>query len=251
MLMLGESVLSLLIVDVTPTREYYKAFFSGILSITLLEFLHFRSQPHDADDHALRRSKEAGVAFTSLMQIYCAALVVLGTSYKMLLFEYVYEGDTSDRRMLFPLAFARILAGAETPDFPYEERRQRVADFFCGSLALVWFCSDAMILTHRGLKDNLGRCRWDQIGSRKYIAMALALIRIGMIIFIATLSQYATEPELLCFIGMVGILAQVLLRVVGTSIFDEEERHEDFESSSFWPNVTRPEAISAEKDIAE
>jgi hypothetical protein len=57
MLMLGESVLSLLIVDVTATSDYYKAFFSGILSITLLEFLHFRSQPHEEDDHALRRSK--------------------------------------------------------------------------------------------------------------------------------------------------------------------------------------------------
>jgi xanthosine utilization system XapX-like protein len=169
----------------------------------------------------------------------------------MLLFEYVYESNTSDHRMLFSHAFARFLAGAEAPDFPSEERRQRVADFFCGSLALVWFCSDGMILTHRGLKDNLGRCRWDEIGSRKYIAMLLALIRVGMIVFIATLSQYATKPDVLAFIGLVGILVQVMLRVVGSSIFDEEESHEDFESSSFWPNVTRPQAIPAEKHIAE
>jgi hypothetical protein len=47
MLMLGESVLSMLIVDITESAEYYKTFFSGILSITLLEFLHFRSQPHE------------------------------------------------------------------------------------------------------------------------------------------------------------------------------------------------------------
>jgi hypothetical protein len=165
------------------------------------------------------------------MPLYCAALVLLGTSYKMLLFEYVYAEKATN--------------------FPFEERRQRVADFFCGSMALVWLCSDLMILTHRGLNDNLGRCRAHQMGSRKYIAMSLALIRIGMIVYIATLSQYVTEPEVLCFIGLVGILVQVVLRVVGTSIFYEEESHDDFESSSFWPNVTRPQALPVEKDIAE
>jgi hypothetical protein len=36
MLMLGESVLSLLIVEVAEGSSYYKTFFSGIISITLL-----------------------------------------------------------------------------------------------------------------------------------------------------------------------------------------------------------------------
>jgi hypothetical protein len=253
MLMLGESVLSMLIVDITESAEYYKTFFSGILSITLLEFLHFRSQPHEADDHALRRSKEAGVAFTALMQVYSAALVVLGTSYKMLLYEYVYETEeSSNHRALFS-ALTRFLAAAEEPKFGLEERRQRVAHFFCISMALVWFCSDAMILIHRGLKDNLGRCRCSQSGGLRYIAVALFFIRVGMIVFIATLSQYVTDPELLAFIGLVGIIVQVLLRVVGTSFFGHEydDGEDDGESSHMWPNVTRPQVESSEKEFSE
>ena len=153
MLMLGESVLSLLIVDVSERSDYYKTFFSGILSITFLEFLHFRSQPHDPDDHALRRSKEAGVLFTTLMQIYSAALVALGTAYKMLLFEYVFEEtarDSSHRRQLSAF-LDRFLAGAaEAPRFTTDDRRQRVAHFFCISLALVFVCLDGMILAWDG-----------------------------------------------------------------------------------------------------
>lgn len=83
MVMLGESVLSLLIVVVPETADYYTTFFFGIISITLLEYLHFRSQPHDPNDHAMRRSKEAGVAFNALMFVYCGALVILGVSYKV------------------------------------------------------------------------------------------------------------------------------------------------------------------------
>jgi hypothetical protein len=52
----GESVLSLLIVVAPETSEYYETFFSGVISITLLEYLHFRSQPYDADDHAMVRN---------------------------------------------------------------------------------------------------------------------------------------------------------------------------------------------------
>ena len=128
MLMLGESVLSLLIVDVTETRGYYRTFFCGIVSITLLEFLHFRSQPHDPDDHALRRSKEGGIAFTFLMQMYSAALVILGTAYKMLLYEYVYEEEAEDssyRRALFS-GLSRFLAAGDAPKFDPEDRRQCV-----------------------------------------------------------------------------------------------------------------------------
>lgn len=46
MLMLGESVLSLLIVGVKERDDFYKTFYCGIISIALLENLHFRSQPH-------------------------------------------------------------------------------------------------------------------------------------------------------------------------------------------------------------
>jgi Bacterial low temperature requirement A protein (LtrA) len=163
MLMLGESVLSLLIVDLNSGVEYYSTFFCGIISIILLEYLHFRSQPHDPDEHALRRARGAGLAFTTMLYIYSTALVVLGTSYKMFLYEFVYEdnqtGDgsaastssnytksTSGIRLLFDRIDARFLAGGldEASYIDVDERRQRIANFFSGSLAIVWFLLDAM-----------------------------------------------------------------------------------------------------------
>lgn len=116
MLMLGETVLSLLMVGgVKDDPEYYKIFSSGIVSISLLEYLHFRSQPHHADEYAMRRKKERGYIFTILIQLYSAAFIILGASYKMLLYELIYDtgsGDADDdhgvddedddhRRMLF------------------------------------------------------------------------------------------------------------------------------------------------------
>jgi hypothetical protein len=49
MLMLGESVLSLMIVDLSGSNDYVVTFYAGIISVILLEYLHFRSQPHDPD----------------------------------------------------------------------------------------------------------------------------------------------------------------------------------------------------------
>ena len=328
MLMLGESVLSLLIVDVVETTPYYKTLFSGVISITLLEYLHFRSQPHNPDDHAMRRKKEAGLAFSYTMWIYSAALIVLGTAYKMLLYEYIYEekakkssnyaekdssygvdeaygygdpgyGDNyagyeeygggtntnnydavgydeyaddghrllqrqrSRSRMMLFGDISRALAGADDGASGYDpDRRQRIAHFFCGSMAIVWLCSDIMITIHRGLKDNLGRCRLEQHGPKKLHAMALVFVRIGLIGFIATLSQYVTEPDLLAFVGLLGILTQVALRYVGSIIFDEGDDEDldnfnvealgHFEKSDMsfqpkkWPNVTEAQAVSAE-----
>lgn len=252
MLMLGESILSLLIVDVTESSGYYKTFFCGIVSITLLEYLHFRSQPHVADDHALRRSKEAAIKFTMLMQIYSAALVVLGTAYKMLLYEYVYaakEESSGSYRKLWSNPLARLLAGSDEPMFATAERQQRVSHFFCISMALVWLCSDLMIINHRGLKDNLGYCRLSHTGFLKFVALTLAFLRLGLIIFMATLSQWVTDPSVLAFVGLIGIISQVLLRVVGTSYFGAEyDGHDKDEASSenIWPNVTKPQVENQE-----
>lgn len=64
MLMLGETVLSLLIVGVYVEHGFYKIVYCGILTISLLNTMHFRSQPHHADDHAMRRKMERGISFS-------------------------------------------------------------------------------------------------------------------------------------------------------------------------------------------
>eukprot|EP00934_Nitzschia_sp_Nitz4_P007984 Nitzschia sp. Nitz4//scaffold8_size234185//202587//204558//NITZ4_001296-RA/size234185-processed-gene-0.405-mRNA-1//-1//CDS//3329559923//7974//frame0 len=245
MLMLGESVLSLLIVDVIESSSYYKTFFCGVVSIALLEFLHFRSQPHDPDDHAIRRTKEAGALFTCLMQVYSAALVVLGTSYKMLLYEHVYEAssDTGSHRVLLNNKIggylSRLLASSSEPMYDTDERQQRIAHFFSASMAVVWFCLDLMIINHKGIPDNLKRC---QRAHLKKLSFLLIALRIGLVVFIATISQYATEPSLLAFVGLMGISAQVLLRIVGSLFFGQAFEFEASDDEALhWPNVTTPQ----------
>ena len=231
MLMLGESVLSLLIVGARQDNDYYQTFYCGIVSISLGQYLHYQSQPHHANDHALRRNRERGYAFMILFQLYSAALIILGASYKMMLYEYVpmdTDEDSGHRRMLLVDVageFRRFLAGDNSAALRLTaaDRQQRIANFFCGSMAAVWFLSDMLILVHRGIKENLQRCKnTPKPKLIKILAIPLLLARVGLVVFIATLSQYQTSPSYLAFIGLVGILAQVVLRVVGTGLYREE-----------------------------
>ena len=90
LVVLGESVLSLVIVDDIAKdndRKYYLVFFWGVLGAIFLQILYFKSQPLDVSHHALRRSRLGGIAFNFLVQFYSAALILVGVSYKMMLTE--------------------------------------------------------------------------------------------------------------------------------------------------------------------
>jgi len=234
MLMLGESVLSLLIVDIVETTGYYKTFIDGVISIVLVEYLHFQSQPSEPDKHAVRRSLPASFAFYWLMQIYSLALIVLGTSYKMLLYEFVYMEEYEENHRRRSLLFSgrlddRWLAGGTSAAlrFSSENRQQRIAHFFCGSLALVFFCMDAMSLAHRGASDHWKHCEAES-KTKQLLALVLFLLRAGVVLIIATLSQYETEPDTLATIGLFSVFAQLLLRAFGGYIFrDDEENAEE------------------------
>jgi hypothetical protein len=246
MLMLGESILSMLIVASPTSGEYYGAFFSGILSVILLQYMHFRSQPTTADDHAMRRKRSAGFIFAFLMQVYSAALIILGVSYKMLLYEFTYEESKSGGRLRMLLAVPRWLAGGDGAlQFDTDDRRQRIAHFFCASFAIVYFCSDAMILCHRGLKDNMGRCRCGETKKAKITGLVLLALRVAILVFIATLSQYLTDPLLLTAIELASIFAQIVLRVFASIVFSDDRVHIDLKD-----NQEQEEAVEAENKMA-
>lgn len=245
MLMLGETVLSLLIVGVKEQSDYYKTFYSGILSISMLEYMHFRSQPHHADEHAMRRNKTRGYAYLMLFQLFSAALIILGASYKMLLYEFIYtdDGDGADdneaakedhRRMLFApnteTAMHRWLAGGGGGALLYEpeDRQQRSAHLFCGSLAAVFLLSDLLIVVHKGIKEHMDKCKNNQRSkAAKLLGLPLTIVRIAVIVFMATLSQYATDGSLIAFVGLVCIVVELMLRVVGTALFKEETEEDE------------------------
>jgi hypothetical protein len=230
MLMLGESILSLLIVASPTSSEYYITFFCGVLSVILLHYTHFRSQPSSPDDHAIRRKRSAGYLFGLLMQAYSAALIILGVSYKMLLYEFSY-GNSARQRSLLP-GMPRWLAGS-VPDLALdgEVRRQNIADFFSASFAVVYFCSDTMLVVHRGLKDNVGRCRCPHTHKARVKGIVMIALRVGLWVFMALLSQWQTDPMLLSLIGLVSIICQIVLRVASSIVFMDERVHVDLKET--------------------
>ena len=105
----GESVLSLVIVDEIARindGEYYLTFFLGVLNVIFLQFLYFKSQPHDVAHHAMRRSRHAGLSYNFMIQVYSAALIIVGVSYKLLLTEVSIDATSftniSNLRTLTP-----------------------------------------------------------------------------------------------------------------------------------------------------
>jgi hypothetical protein len=238
MLMLGESVLSLLIVDVVVTIGYISTFLAGIVSIVLLEYLHFQSQPSEPDKHAYRGTPWSGFTFYWVMQIYSMALIVLGASFKMLLFEQLYEanddgssGSETHRRNLFVVggggrgmlaAVGRVLAGGESSAalrFTAPDRQQRIAHFFAASLTVVFLSLDIISLAHRGMKANLERCHHHQSTKQQCLVLALVGCRIAVLLFTATLSQYFTSPDYLAVVGLGTVIAQLFLRVFASVLF--------------------------------
>jgi len=251
MLMLGESILSLLIVEVTEERDYYITFFAGIMSVILLQYLHFRSQPHHADGHAMRRDRKAGFLFTTMQQFYSASLVVVGVSYKMFLYEYTYAED-SHRRLTD--AFGRELAGGGASQFDTEDRRQRTANLFTGAMCVAWVSSDIMLLAHRGINDSVNRCYCEAGRSVKKMRVLLIVLRIGLILFMGSIGKVDTDPVKVVFAGMAAIIGQVALRVLGDTVFPKEKVHvigsdgkEMEEEDEPWPNVTHARVVSSEK----
>lgn len=232
MLLLGESVLSLLIVKFIPSQGYQQVFYCGVVSIALLQYLHFRSQPHHADEHAMRRSRTAGIFFVSVLQIYSIALVVMGTSFKMLLYEQVYEDeavaapDANHTRRATSTILSRLLADAtaapsastSATEIDKKNHEKNVAMFYCISLAVVWFCLDVMLLLHRGIKkhqDDVSRC-----GRLRCITIGvLILCRVALVVFMATFWLTEVRPAVLTFVGLWCIVLQLVTREAGECLF--------------------------------
>jgi hypothetical protein len=236
MLALGESILSLLIVDVETDRDYYLVFVFGVLTVILLQLLDFLSQAHDANDHAMRRDKYAGILFNVVMSVYSAALVAVGASYKILLYS-LKSYDKGRRLYSFPHPFDdqqhRWMA-AETVSAcgpSSDERKENVAHLFSGSLAILFFCLDVLIMTHVGLEKGLDRCKpkecvvCDRTGATKKrfnLKGFLFVIfpRIAITAFIVVLSQWVVEPKHLALAGFAAVVCQIANRFLGDMFFN-------------------------------
>jgi len=223
MLMLGETVLSLLVVSNADQMAYYKTFYCGIITIVLLEYIHFRAQPVSAEEHAFQRGLLPSLWFLYMMIIYSAALIMLGASYKMLLFEFHYDNvvttpatyaEESDvHRGLLDILVSRVLAGGKSAAlrFDTDDRRERIAWFFSYSMSAVWLVLDVIATIHTGADKVWETFRASQYKSQLCLA---TLVKAGLIAWFATIPLYDTDPAHLALLGLVGVVANLLLVAV-------------------------------------
>jgi low temperature requirement protein LtrA len=229
MLMLGESVLSLLIVnDVADSKKYqekfYATFYVGIVSVTLLQFLYFKSQPHDADRHAMRRTRISGFSYAWIIQLYSAALIIVGVAYKMILTEYTSEyagsnkgdsdgtdGDSygSDSGKDYRFLGASSSGSKYTNEYT-NERQRRIAWIFGLGLGAAFLFLDWMTIAHNGFEAVLDRCRSPVTGKIQFLGIFTVLLtRIMINAFVLTFSFYYTEPNIVAWFGLIAIILQV------------------------------------------
>jgi len=148
---------------------------------------------------------------------------------------------TGHHRSLRKLVTAlRNLTGGTTSKYSSEERRPWLANFFCEALAVAFLCLELMILTHRGIRYHANQWKKHIIGGS-----ILVMIRMGLIIFIASLGTYVQDPDTLALIGLAVILAQVLTRIAGDMAFPHSNAHEDAESDEDSEDESRPNVTHA------
>ena len=87
MLMLGESVFTLLIVRVRGSVDFYITFLAGCLTVSMVYIHHFANDERESDKHALRLKSTRGLAFEYSRLALSVSLVALGASFKVLVEE--------------------------------------------------------------------------------------------------------------------------------------------------------------------
>ena len=269
MLVLGESILSLLIVDVPETKDYFVAFYSAIVTVILLQYLHFRSQPHDPDSHAMRRDKNAGILFNIMFRWYSAALIAVGASYKLFLYDFKAYRRLSFLPSTSATAATRLLASSVSSDPcgpDNKTKEQNIAHLFCGAMAMVFFCLDVTVLAHVGLQKEMGKCTRQGATCRisgqekaiyNYKGIALVVFRCAITLFLATLSMWVSEPRTLAEIGLAAVICQLVNRFLGDVFFPDEQHYgghhhhhegvddedDEYNEEYKWPNVTHAQSV--------
>ena len=138
--MIGESILSLLIVETTEATEYYAIALLGCLTVIVLQMLKYESEPAHADGHALWRSMTAAIAYRVLLQVLSMSLIAFGVSYKLMLKDVLYSQKDS-------YGYRRLGAS----DYPTDEA---VAWLFCSALFAVLLTLELIMISHSGFTES-------------------------------------------------------------------------------------------------
>jgi len=223
MLMIGESVLSLLIVTTTESRRYYLIATVGALVIVVLQALKYESEPSHAHGHALFQNFRNGMCYGYVIQILSMGLIALGISFKIFLYQAVSEeeGDYGDGRRLAAKASVSEEAGAA---------------LFTAALSLVLVSLELILLTHNGVQNAYGHLflkgsKEEQIlGIKKpnWPMIMICLVKIAVLLFALTLNQWTTDQVVLTLCGFAIMTTMALTRILGWRFVHHKQAIDDF-----------------------
>lgn len=85
MVMLGESIISIIITGLTPSANFIGTYFLCYFLVATLSLLIFGAQPTHADQHAMRRNASRAIFFFMVFSIQAMALICIGVGFKLIL----------------------------------------------------------------------------------------------------------------------------------------------------------------------
>lgn len=267
MLILGESVLSLLIVDSSNYSEslYWQIFFAGVMTLILLQFCHYRSMPHDPESHAFWNHNKRTVMFVLAFQTYSAALIMVGASYKIFLKSIKNKSGDDKKRLLleqtqelFPQYFndegkMRYLAD-ESEKSEYQSYEGGSFIDYCfgywwpafyqaeidNGNTTEWYIADlfgwgfacTFLFLYVMIITNNGLKKQLKIWKKKpLVAVVIVLIRLALIGFMFFVSWWKALQDfhILAWIGFGAVAIQLTTRMLEDVIFFEEDHYHDHE----------------------
>ena len=228
MLMLGEAVLSLLIVDTTESQQYYIVTTLGVLTVIILQTVKYESEPSHAAGHALWRSLSAGHFYGVLIHILSMGLIAFGVSYKVMLktifkkstkdsevygyqstlsdaTDYGYgNSDAYDIQKLHGQEGHRLLSGSVSVDIGASSA------LFCGSLTIILVALEALMNCHCGADENFSSIFKRDTNQLRVLDL---IFKIFVILFTATLSLWVETPVKVAVAGFFIVSSIAISRI--------------------------------------
>ena len=185
--MIGEGVVSLLVVNTVRDWDYYIITIFGTLTMMFIQILKFESEPHRAEEHALWRSFHCSMSYSYLIQILSLSLIALQL-----------------------IEIYREVVPEQCPDavplIPFETE----ASLFCWSLTSLLLSLELVKWTHSGRAKAWDHLTKPSAGNAKLLHCRVIITEIfKLILLIVTvmLQYWTTSPWKLTLCGFAVVLA--------------------------------------------
>jgi len=147
LLMIGEGVISIIIVDFAPTVEYISTFILCYFLVGNITLILFATGAETDDSHALRRSSNRAMGFILLTGIQGMSLITVGVGFRLILtsldstsVELVWFMSISLLTCLLSFFVCRVLHHGiheEYFNLPWEDKQKKIG-FWFAKLSLIF-----------------------------------------------------------------------------------------------------------------